>query len=232
MNSHLVIGLALMFAPVILVGSIAIGVFGYSDERALAVRNAEANTAIVVEEVRHISIRRSERYRHGRVDRHPIYICLHVASWGYAWCVFGGAQLTSNVIGMSDQQRYSMAVCFLVGSTLALTGAAMGLQRNGYGFMRGVSDNITSSRLGDDVQLPYTFGAAAMVAMSVSLGIYAWTSFHSTVGSLGGWLTGAMTFGCAEMLGVFVFRIRQFTRVRRGVITEAVQRIEHRHASE
>jgi protein-S-isoprenylcysteine O-methyltransferase Ste14 len=233
MTSHITIGLALMLAPMILIASIAIGVFGFKPERVQALRRAEADSgSTVVEEVRHIVIGRSERFRRGRIDRHPMYLGLHLAAWGYSWCVFGGAPLTSNVVAMSESSRVSMAACFLVGSTLALTGAAMGMSVFGHVFLRGVRDNMTSSRLGDDIQLPYTFGMAAMVAMAVSFGVYSVTSFHSTVGSLGGWLTGSGAMSCVVMLGVYYFRMRQFGRVRPQLIAQAVERIERRNACE
>lgn len=233
MTSHVVIGVFLMLAPTILVASIAIGVFGFKPDKAEAIRRAEAEAnSVVIEEVRHVVVRKPDRFRHGRIDRHPTYIGLHIAAWGYAWCVFGGAALTSNVVAMSEATRLTLAVCFLVGSTLVLTGAAMGCEIRGHAFLRGVKDNMTSSRLGDDIQLPYTFGMAGMAAMAVSFGIYAFTSFHSTVGSLGGWLTGTAAISCAVMLGVYYFRLRQFSRVRPRLISEAVTRIERRHASE
>lgn len=232
MSSQIIIGIALTFAPVILIGSIAVGVFGFNPAKAQAIRRAEADTnGVVIEEVRHIVVGKPERFRRGRVDRHPAYLGPLVAVWGYAWCVFGGALLTSNVVAMGEAERMAMAVCFLVGSTLALTGAAMGLEVRGHVFLRGVKDNLTSSKLGDDIQLPYTFGMAGMVALAVSFGIYAWTSFHSTIGSLGGWLTGLAAITCGVMLGVYYFRMRQYARVSPRLISQAVARIELRHAA-
>lgn len=227
MPSSLIIGFALAFGPAIAVACIAIGVFGYRPEKMQAIRAAEAQEAqpVVVEEVRAIHVPVIEKFSHYRLDRHPTYIGLHVAAWCYAWCIFAGAPITSNLTELNIQTRLSMAACFLVGSSLALSGAMMGMKVGPWYFLRGISDNIASARLSDDIRLPYTFACVAMVMMAISFSIYASTSFRSTAGSLGGWITLCMAGTSAILLGVFYRRIRIYVLVRSRVINEAVANI-------
>lgn len=231
MPSSLIIGFTLALGPAIAVACIAIGVFGYRPEKMQAIRQAEAEElqSVTVEEVRAIVIGRPEKFHHDRMDRHYSYLGIHVAAWCYAWCVFAGASLTSNVVGMNGLTRLMMAACFMVGSTLALSGAAMGLHVGRFSLLRGIHDNIASARLSDDVRMPYTFGAIGMFCMIISCGIYAWTSFASTTGSLGGWLTlcgGAAA--SAALMAEFIRRIRIYVLVRARVINEAVASIVKR----
>lgn len=221
----LVIGSALALGGVILVSSIAIGLFGFNPEAAQAIRDAEAAAPVVVEEVRRIHVALPDRFRRGRMDRHPFYLSLHIAALCYSLCIFAGAQITSNLAVLSAQTRFTMAAAFLVGSTLVLSGAAMGVRVRRWAILPRVHDNIASARLGDDIRLPYTFAAIGMFAMAVSMGIYSSTSFGSTAGSLGGWITGVSAAACLVMLCVFYRRIRQYSRTLTVVIDRAVANV-------
>lgn len=225
MNSSVIIGLALLVGPVILVACIVVGILGYSPEKAKAILEAE-DSPVVIEEIRSIRVRRPERFRHDRLDRHPTYIGLHLATQGYGWSVISGAQVTSNLVSLSPATKFAMAACFLVGSTLVLTGAAMGARVWGWTFLDGTRDNIASSMLGDDIRLPYSFGAVGMFSIAISMGIYGSTSFTSTSGSLGGWMTSAFSMTSVVLLAQFVARIRVYSRARTLLIAEAVARLE------
>lgn len=161
-----------------------------------------------------------------RLDRHPAFITPHVCVLGYSICVFSGAQLTSNVLTLGDQARYTMATCFLVGSILVLTGSALGLRVGSKHVGVGIHDHLTASILGDDVVLPYRLAMAGMGAMVVSSTIYAWTSFQSTTGSLGGWLTGGMAAWCLTCIVTFSKALSVFRRQDALLISEAQARIE------
>lgn len=221
----LIIGSALAGGVVILVGSIAIGVFGFNPDSAQAIRDAEAETTVVVEEIRRVHVGPPERFRRGRIDRNPFYLGIHVATFCYALCIFSGAEVTSNLESLSYQTRFTMAASFLVGSTLVLTGAAMGARIGRWMIVRRVRDNIASARLGDDVRVPYMFAAIGMFTMAASFGIYASTSFQSTTGSLGGWMTGVSAAVCVLMLVVFYRRLRQYSRTLTVVIDQAVANV-------
>ena len=221
----LVIGSALALGGVVLVASIAIGLFGFNPEAAQAIRDAEAEAPVVVEEVRRVHVARPDRFRRGRLDRHPFYLSIHIAAFCYSLCIFAGAQITSNLAVLSGQTRFTMAAAFLVGSTLVLSGAAMGARLWRCTIVPGVRDNIASARLGDDIRLPYMFAAIGMFSMGISMGIYSSTSFQSTTGSLGGWITGVSAVACAVMLAVFYRRIRQYSRTLTVVVDQAVTNV-------
>ena len=212
MNSQLVVAVGLSFGIAILIWCVGVAIFGYSADKAEGIREAEAEDHVVVEEVRSLRIRRPEKFHHDRFDRHPFYLGANLSVWCYAWCILGGAPVTSNLNALTPQTKTTMAICFLVGSTLCLLGAAMGMKIFRWRFLEVIHDNVVAARLSDDIRLPYTFGIAGVGAVGVSMGIYASTSFHSTVGSLGGWLTALLGVGgCAFMFVAYLVRIRQYS---------------------
>lgn len=226
MNSAWIIGGFLLVGPVILVASIAIGLLGFNPVTATAIRSAEAEAPMILEEVRRIHIRSPDRFRHDRLDRHPFYIGSAVAMWGYSWCIFFGSPVTSNVASLPGVTRMTIATCFIIGSTLVLSGSAMGIRVGRWTLLKGIHDNMTSSMLADDIRLPYTFNIAGLIAIGVSSGIYSWTSFGSTLGSLGGWLTGVgIATPSAILITMLFVRIRRYDRARTTLINEAVNQI-------
>jgi hypothetical protein len=162
MTPGLLSGAALAAAILFMVGSVAVGVFGFRPERAKAIRDGEAADPVVIEEIRRIHVAPPDRFHRGRIDRHPFYLAPHAAA------------------------------------------------------------------LGDDIRLPYTFAVIAMCAMGLSTGIYASTSFGSTWGSLGGWLTGCIAGACAVMGVVFYRRTRQYSRTLKVVVDQAVANVIRR----
>lgn len=232
MSSSLIIGIALIIGPVVLVGCIAFGVFGFKPERAQAIRDVEADEAVVIEEVRLIQVSTPDRFRRGRVDRHPFYLAPAVAAFGYSVCILSGAPVTSNLASLDPKTKFTMAACFLVGSTLTLVGAAMGAEILRWSIVGGVRDHLAAALLGDDVRLPYTFGGIGMFSMGVSTGIYSTTSFSATFGSLGGWLTGSISVACMVMMVAFYRRTRQYSRTLRVVVDEAVANVIQRGGHE
>lgn len=224
-GSSVILGAVLVLAPIILVACIGIGVFGFSPEKAQNIRAAEAKMPIAMEEVRRIHIRSPDRFRHDRLDRHPFYICLHVAVFCYAICIFAGAPITSNLATLNQQTKMTMASCFIIGAALVLSGSAMGIKIGRWTVLTSIRDNITSPMLADDIRLPYLFGCAGAFAIGTSMAIYATTSFRSTLGSLGGWMTALAAIGCTWLFGQYFFRIRRYDRARTALIDRAVAQI-------
>jgi hypothetical protein len=227
-----IIGTTLVLGPIILVASFAIGLLGFNPERAQAIRSAEATSQVVIEEIRHIHIRRPEKFRHDRLDRHPMYLGIHVAAFSYAICVFSGAKVTSNISDLSPQTKFALAACFIIGSSLVLTGATMGSKIGPFKILKGIHENMTSSMLADDIRLPYTFAAIGMVSVGISMAIYASTSFSSTTGSLGGWVTFTSAITCAILFYQFLTRIRSYSKARDTLIAQAISQIERGHVGE
>jgi hypothetical protein len=82
-------------------------------------------------------------------------------------------------------------------------------------------DHLTSEVLGDDIVLPYRVGMAGWAALTVSLGIYAWTSFQVTVGSLGGWFTAIGSIASFGTILAFYRAVTVFEKWDTTLISEA-----------
>lgn len=226
-TSSLIIVIALAIGMLVLASSVAYGILGYNPDDAHAIRQAEADQQqFIVEEVRRIHVRAPERFRHDRLDRHFAWLALMFAAQGYSVCVLAGAEITSNVRILDAMTRTIMAGSFLVGSFLCLVGASMGARFWRWRLAPDVHDNLTSPMLADDIRLPYTLGGVGAAVMAVSTGTYSTTSFHSTVGSLGGWMTGCFSFACLGMIAAFYTRVKRYERARELVINRAVAQIE------
>lgn len=228
MTPSLIISVALAIGVLVLVGSVAYGVLGYNPDDAHAIRRAEDDRGpMVYEEVRRIHIRAPERFDHDRIDRHPAWLALMLAGHGYAISILAGAEVTNNVRALDPSARTIMAGCFLIGSFLCLVGAAMGVRFWRWRFKPAVHDNMTSAMLSDDIRLPYTLGGCGAAVMGVSTGIYSTTSFQTTLGSLGGWMTAWFALACTVMVREFYRRVRRYDRARNTIIDQAIARIEH-----
>lgn len=200
----------------LIVGVPLLGLYLYSPRRARQVKIVETSDAKVSARISYLRAHyRSLHHRLYRLDRGYHYIGLHVGVFCYAICLLAGAPVTSNVASLSESSRLTLSACFVLGAILVLIGAAMGMRFGDRVFRYTVRYNDVEPLLGEDIRLPYTFGAAGMFSMCISLGIYAWTSFQSTLGSLGGWLTLAFAAVSAAMLVLFVAKIRKYTADRR-----------------
>lgn len=213
------------FAVAVTLFILALGAYTFRPHRARNVKYAEREMAIIehVVEVRRLH---PEIVKVSRLDRHPWFIVPHICVLAYSLSVFSGAKLTSNVMALGDEARYTMATCFLVGSAIVLTGVALGARVGRWVVARDVSEHVTATWLGDDIVLPYRLEMGGMGAMAVSSGIYSWTSFQSTTGSLGGWLT----LGIALLSGLSVIpfyrAVEVFQRWDTTLIMEATARLE------
>lgn len=202
------------------------GAVHFRPRLARNVKYAESITDRVVQQhVALVSIGHPEYAKTYRWDHHPFYVTPAIGVWCYAACVFGGAPLTSNVVAMGHTARYAMATCFLVGSTLILIGALMGTRIGRWIFMPKVRDHLTSEVLGDDVSLPYSLAMVGLGATMVSALIYSSTSFKSTTGSLGGWLTGALALACIITAPLLNLLRKRFEGNDSRLITEALARL-------
>ncbi|MGA5467191.1 hypothetical protein [Mycobacterium sp. NPDC050041] len=220
------IGLAAV-AAIFLVAIPIWGVVKFNPHHARSVKLAEvADNKVVQKHVALVSVGHPEFARTHRIDRHFWYLLPAAGVWCYAWCVLGGAPLTSNVASLSVSTRYTMAGCFLVGASMMLIGALLGAEIGRWRVMRSVHDHMTCEVLGDDIVFPYWVGIAGMGTTMVSLSIYSWTSFRSTTGSLGGWLTAALALACFITIPWFFTRLRKFERDDADLIARAKARLE------
>jgi hypothetical protein len=217
----------LSLALLILVAFPIVGWFTYSTERAEAIRTAEAYEQVAVQKhVTELAVAHPTIVKRARFDRHPFYVAPHAAVFSYAVCIFAGAKPTNNVADLSNLTRTTMAICFIVGATLVLAGTMLGGRVGPWRIARHIHDHPTAVLLGDDIALPYRFGCAGLACVSVSMGIYSSTSFHTTTGSLGGWLTAVLAVASAVGIATLYFRIREFERNEATLIGEVMARMD------
>lgn len=221
--ANVMVGFSILVFVAILFG----GWYTFKPHRARNVKYAEVvYQSSVVERVAEVKLAHPEIVKISRLDRHLWFIGPHMCVFAYAVCVFFGARLTSNVTALGNTPRYTMAVCFLVGSALVLTGVALGARVGPWTVKRDVVEHVTAKWLGDDVVLPYRIEMAGLSAMAVSSSIYAWTSFQSTAGSLGGWLTLGIAVLCGLSVVSFYRALEVFQKWDTTLISEAEARLK------
>lgn len=187
-------GWLLIVIVIVFVGILARSAYTYKPHRARNVKYAEQHQAAVVEHVVRATASHPEIVKISRLDRHWWYIGPALAMFGYSVCIsVFNAPLTSNVISLGQGARFTMASCFMVGSALVLIGSMLGATFGRWTINPTTKDHLTAEVLGDDIVFPYRVAMAGWAALTVSLGIYAWTSFQVTIGSLGGWFTAIGT---------------------------------------
>lgn len=203
------------------------GVVLFRPQRARRVKYAESQSENVVRQhITELAVIHPEIVKWQRIDRHPYFIAPHIGVFGYACCLFLGATVTSNVAEMSVVTRYTMGVCFIIGSTLVLTASTLGVQVGRWTIAPRVRHHATAPLLGDDISLPYRLACAGLFAVCVSMAIYSWNSFQSTTGSLGGWLTGLLAIFAVVTAPMLFRRIREFERNEAMLLAEVRTRIE------
>ncbi|MGK2880615.1 MAG: hypothetical protein ACSLE6_07400 [Mycobacterium sp.] len=222
-----------MFWAAILVSVAAIFLFAiplwgalkFNPDRARTVKYVELSAA-ATDRVVQVRLLHPEIVQMSRMDRHPFYVLVHFGVIAYAVCVYAGSPLTSNVIALAPQTRYTMAGCFIVGSMLAMIGSLLGAHVGRWTFGKNVREHLTAPVLGDDVGLPYRVAIAGLSATMVSFAIYSETSFQSTAGSLGGWLTGSLAAACILTIVMLYRSMRTFEKWDSVLISEAKARLD------
>lgn len=207
--------------------------YTYKPHRARNVKYAEQYQASVVEHVVRARLSHPEIVKTSRIDRYWWYIGPVLAMFGYSVSIsILKAPLTSNVVSLGEGARFTMASCFMVGSALVLIGSSLGATVLGrWTISPATKDHLTAEVLGDDIVLPYRVGMAGWAALTMSLSIYAWTSFQVTIGSLGGWFTA---IGSAASLGTILALYRAatvFEKWDRTLISEAAAAVRRNDAA-
>jgi hypothetical protein len=203
------------------------GAIRFRPHRARNVMWVEAiSDRVVQQHVVQVAPTHPEIVRTERLDRHPFYLLIHIGVFAYAICIFNGATPTNNVAALGASTRFTMAACFVIGAALILIGAAMGARLGRWKFMPRVRGHLTCDVLGDDIVLPYRVGCAGMFAVFVSMFIYSSTSFQTTTGSLGGWMTAMCAAGCIVLIPMLEMRTRKFERNDATLIADAMAQLE------
>lgn len=220
--------IVLVIGLLVLIGSTIDGLLTYSHERAQAIRDAEADAEATQVRERIVMMRAAypEIVKGDRLDWHPYFLLPHIAVVGYAISMFAGAKLTNNVAALGEATRYTMATCFIVGASMVLGSSLMGVRWGKLSVGCKVRDHLTSAALGDDIVLPYRISMAGQFAVSVSMFIYSSTSFRTTSGSLGGWLTGALALACVLLAPIMFRRVRYFQKWEAILIDVALEELE------
>jgi hypothetical protein len=214
------------FAVTFLVVIPIVGVIAFRPQRARNLRQAERQTEkVVLQNIVELAVAHPEIVKQKRFDRHPFYVAPHVGVFAYAVCVFSGATVTNNVAALSSLTRATMATCFIVGAMFVLAGCLLGTRVGRWRIGRRVVDHPTAPLLGDDVTLPYWLGMAGLLCVTVSMAIYSSTSFNTTTGSLGGWLTATLAGASAAGIIHLYLLVKEFERNEAVLVSEVMAHI-------
>jgi hypothetical protein len=225
---------AVGLASIAVIALVMIPLWGYrkfNPKRARQVKFAEQDdVAIIVQKrVVALAVHHPEIVKQNRFDRHPFYVAPHVGVFSYAVCVFSGATVTNNVAVLSPLTRVTMATCFIVGACFVLAGTLGGAKIGRWTIGRRVVDHPTSPLLGDDITLPYWLGILGLCCVTVSMAIYSSTSFKTTTGSLGGWLTATLAGASAAGIVHLFLLVKEFERNEAVLVAEVMARLERDH---
>lgn len=222
-------GALIILAMLLLVAGPVLGLAFFSSDRARSVRYAESTEQDVAHQLSQVVIYHPEIVRRYRLDRHQSYIWIHIGLWLYAWGVLLSPGPNSNLAALSWGTQQSLGLCLLVGSSLALVGASLGLRVGGLRIAPRVNRNIMSPMLGDDIRLPYTLACPGLLAIFVSMAFYVQTlianSESKLLGVLFGALSAAIAAMCLTLAVAFVRRIRSYTKARDKLLAEALTRM-------
>lgn len=208
------------------VALLAYGLWRYNADHARGVKQVELLDDHFVRHIAAIRLVHPEIVRLSRLDRHPFYLTVAVSVFGYSMCIFGGAKLTNNVSALDAGTRYTMATCFALGSMMMLGAALMGVKIGKRYVMRRIADHPTCEILGDNIAVPYIMARAGLATLAIAAEIYSVTSFRSTTGSLGGWLTSGVAAACVACIVMMSRRTRSFEREDRTLLSEVVKRAQ------
>jgi hypothetical protein len=205
----------------ILIGTIIAGAATFSPGLAAAVKVAEDDLPTDVET--RIRLRHPEFIKAGRLDRHDAYVWLHIGLWLVGWGFVLAPAANTAITSLSWDAQKLLGLCLLNGSTVALAGISLGLPLPGRRrVLRRVADNLFADLLGDDIRIPYTFGALGLFSVGASMAGYGWTiyQYSTLIGTLGGGLTFAIGGMCITLSWKFIARIRIYVRHRDAAIAE------------
>lgn len=233
----LIAGIASVIAGLVLVGSVAYGLFGYSEPRAQRIRSAEAedheNAHVVIEEIRYLRIGHPEIVALDRIDRHWAYTCLCLALWCYGWSIFLGAAPTPNLSSLGEFERMLFAGSIFIGTSITLVGSLLGQRIGKWTIAPSIADNDVSARLGDDIRIPYMFASTGMATQAGGMLVFGFTSVQRNgFGALGGWLSIFTVLMAILLTTQMWMRIRQYTKARAVVIADAIAHNEREAASD
>jgi hypothetical protein len=214
-------GVLIVFAMVLFMAVLLVGLVYYSRDRAESVREAERLPT--AEQIVQLGLLPRRPAPTNRQDRHDAYIWLHVGLLLVGLGIVLAPAPASALTTLSWDAQKLLGLCMLTGSGIALTGVLMGV-----GHRSKIRDNVVSQQLGDDVRLPYTFAALGLFSVGVSMGGYGWAiyQYSTLVGTLGGGLTFAILGMCVSLCIKFVLRARRYSRDRDGLLTEATRRLQ------
>lgn len=218
-------------AGAILLGAIVVGTALFSPRRAAAAKISDTATTAkpTRDQIVRLGIPPPVGIAHTlRLDRHPAYVWPHIGLLLVGVGVIMAPAPNSAVVALSWDAQKLLGVCMLTGSTIALIGSSLGLGMPGERYIfRGITDNVTSLQLGDDIRVPYALGCLGLLSVGVSMAGYAWTiyQYSTLVGALGGGLTFALMGMCLNLAGLFVARMRRYSHDRDRLLSEARRRL-------
>jgi hypothetical protein len=226
-----IVGAILLIGLLSLLGSVAYGFLSFSPERAAAVMAAEKESGSNTgpNSIPFSVIRKTMLIHTSRLDHHPTYLLQNVGLHMYGWGVMLNPY-PSSALSMSWSMQYSLGLCMLTGTSIALAGALMGVKIGRYAVVRSIIENPFQDVLGPDIRVPYVMGTFGLASVGASTASYAVniiaTSQSRFIGTLGGGLSTTMSISSITLGAMFLWRMRSYSSERDHLISEAVRRRE------
>lgn len=209
-----VLGLAL----VALVGFPIYGLLTYSEEKAAAIRRAEAHAQDVAAQVPYLRERHPEIVKRDRLDRNDFYVFVQAAMFVYGWVVLFVDVPYGNLGAGALGTQHSLGGSLVGGSAMCLVGSLLGTHVGGLCIGGPVCRNVWSVLLGDDVRVPYVLAWCGLTSSAGAMVLYGYT-----VAASAGPMRLATTFGGLLCIGIglaCLTSVPKFFRAGRRYIAE------------
>lgn len=203
-----------------------IGLYTFSRQRAETVAFTEIEDPLA-HHVTHVRLAHPEIVRTTRIDRHPAYCTINISLFTYGWIVLLGRVPYASFGTEALNTQHALGASLIIGAVLTLSGSLMGKHVGRWHIgPRRVYDNLTASKLGDDIRLPYVLGWWGLVSMLISIGFYDYTvitavGLERLVSSLGGILGTGVAIMCITMVPIYISAIRAYINERTSLVAEA-----------
>lgn len=226
MNDHWAI-VMVSLAIIIAIVFPTVGLWLFSPTRARHVKHVEAMSELVTVQISQLRISHPEIIRLDRLDRHPAYLGYFATVLAFGCTVlFVEIPYKENGAEALGTQQ-TLGVSLLLAAGMCLSGSTLGLHAFGRCIGRSVCNNAVSSRLGDDIRIPYVLAWWGLLSTIIAEGFYAYTvvavaGVHRLLTTFGGLGTITFSFMAMAMIPMFILRIRRYVTEREILIDEAL----------
>lgn len=205
----------------------AIGLWLFSRSRAANVKQIEAISEQITLQIARLHIPVTQTRRGERLDRHPAYLAYFVNVLAFGCSVLFVEVPYKEEGAETLGTQHTLGISLLLAACMALGGSTLGLHAFGRCIGRSVCDNETTSKLGDDIRIPYVLAWWGLLSTIIAEFFYAYTvvsvaGVHRLLTTFGGLGTITFSIMAIVMIPMFILRIRQYIADRDILIDDAL----------